>query len=246
MNGNLGLQYRRPVTRVLHNLILLPLLPCSMREKIVLIGAGGHGSVILDLMTLLPQFEVVGLLDENTALHGKVIAGVPVLGSPASELDILLAGGVRRAHISFWNTAKGLERWRLFQKLIEMGFQMPPLVHPAATVAATARLGDGTCVLAGSVVNANVLIGESCIINTRSVVEHDCNLGSNVHIAPGAVLGGGVRIGNDTLVGLNATVLPQVRLGKYVRVGAGAVVTRDVRDGLTVTGIPARLHKDEE
>jgi UDP-perosamine 4-acetyltransferase len=217
-----------------------------MREKIFLIGAGGHGNVVLDLLRLLPQYEVVGLLDENTALHGKVVAGVPVLGAPATELGLLLAGGVRRTHIAFWNTAKGLERWRLYQKLVDMGFQLPPLVHPSAVVASTARLGDGTCVLAGAVVNANALVGESCILNTRCVVEHDCSLGTNVHIAPGAVLGGGVRTGNDCLVGLNATVLPRVRLGKYVRVGAGAVVTRDVRDGLTVSGVPARTHRDEE
>jgi maltose O-acetyltransferase len=34
--------------------------------------------------------------------------------------------------------------------------------------------------------------------------------------------------------------LPGIRIGNNVRVGAGAVVTRDVADGLTVIGVPAK------
>ena len=61
-------------------------------------------------------------------------------------------------------------------------------------------------------------------MNTGASVDHDCHLGDAVHIAPGAVLAG------------------EVEVGPLAFVGAGAVVTRDVGDGMTVSGNPARLH----
>jgi acetyltransferase-like isoleucine patch superfamily enzyme len=73
-------------------------------------------------------------------------------------------------------------------------------------------------------------------------IHHDCRIGSFSTIAPGACLLGAVTVGEQVFVGANATVLPHRRIGSRAVVGAGAVVTKDVPDGATVTGVPARDH----
>jgi acetyltransferase-like isoleucine patch superfamily enzyme len=84
-------------------------------------------------------------------------------------------------------------------------------------------------------------MGEACIINTASIVEHESILGMGVHVAPGATVAGCVSIGDYSLIGLGATVLPRVRIGSSVVVGAGSVVTGDVEDGTVVYGVPAKV-----
>ena len=91
-----------------------------------------------------------------------------------------------------------------------------------------------------AVINTSSNIGEHCIVNTGCVVEHDCQLEKFVHIAPHAMVCGGCNIGMGTLIGAGAVIVPQVRVGSWCIVGAGAVVTRNIPDGVTVVGNPAK------
>lgn len=114
------------------------------------------------------------------------------------------------------------------------------IVASEAYVSETVELAPGVFVGVGAVVQSHAVVGAHAIINTSAVVEHECRIGENSHVAPGAVLGGRVVVGADTLVGLGSRVLPGVRIGSGCVIGAGAVVHRDVRDGATVVGVPAK------
>lgn len=138
--------------------------------------------------------------------------------------------------------ARGSERLERQQWFAARGYPPLTVVHPRAFVAADAIVGDGSQVLANAAVCASARLGRSVIVNTGASVDHDCHLGDAVHIAPGAVLAGEVEVGPLAFVGAGAVVLPRMRIGVGAVVGAGAVVTRDVGDGMTVSGNPARLH----
>lgn len=118
--------------------------------------------------------------------------------------------------------------------------ESPRVVHPAAVVSESARIGAGVFVGPRAVVHTKATIYPHAIVNTGAIVEHECEIGENVHLAPGSILAGRVSVGSDTLVGLGAVVLPGVRVGAGCVVGAGAVVRTDVPDGATVVGVPAR------
>ncbi len=181
--------------------------------------------------------EITGFLDEASARHAELFYGAQILGGA----DWLTSPGADRHCEVFVAIGDNAARARCLEVAMRAGYSIPILVHPMATISPTARLAAGTIVMAGAVVQATAVIGPGGIVNTGASVDHDCVLGQCVHIAPGARLAGQVEIGDRAFIGLGAVVIPRIRIGHDGIVGAGAAVIRDVPDGQTVVGVPARV-----
>jgi sugar O-acyltransferase (sialic acid O-acetyltransferase NeuD family) len=204
---------------------------------VVVYGAGGQARVLVELMDRAGICPVAGLVDDNPDLHGTKVDGIPVLG-PIEKLNSIIR--VHRIHRAVIAVGDNLMRKKFADHARAMGLRLPVLVHPNAYVSPTARLGDGTVVMAGAVISAHATLGELCIVNTQASVDHDCFLGDCVHIAPGVTLAGNVTVGNNSLLGVGACVIPGLCIGDDSVVGAGSVVIRDVPSNSTVVGNPAR------
>jgi sugar O-acyltransferase (sialic acid O-acetyltransferase NeuD family) len=207
-----------------------------MPDRFLVWGSGGHGKVVADLLRVLGH-PVAGFANAEAGGGGCEIepGGPRVVITEAELLSDGLPEGVDALALAIGNNSTRLARLDAVRRL-----NVPALVHPAAVASSTALIGDGTVVLANAVLNASARVGRGVIVNTSSVVEHDCFLGDGAHLSPGAVLAGGVRVGPLSWIGAGAVVLPGVHIGAGAIVGAGAVVTRNVPDGWTVVGNPAR------
>lgn len=117
------------------------------------------------------------------------------------------------------------------------------VVHPTAVINDFVKLGEGIFVASNAVVNPLATIEDFCIINTGAIIEHECIIGKASHIAPGAVLAGNVKIGEKTFIGANSVVKQGVIIGNNVTVGAGSVVLKNIPDGETWAGNPAKKIK---
>lgn len=207
----------------------------AMKPKLVVLGGGGHAKVAIETLRDEGRYDVVGFLDGDTASDD--VLGLPRLGND-DMLAALLERGVTHALPAVGNNAV---RVRLGGQAAKAGLQNATVISPFAYVSKTARLGAGVLVVAGAVINAETVVGDFVIINTRASVDHDSHIGAGVHIAPGSSLAGGVRIGEGTLVGIGSTVLPQVAIGANAIVGGGSCVVSDIPSGAKAYGVPARI-----
>jgi sugar O-acyltransferase (sialic acid O-acetyltransferase NeuD family) len=205
--------------------------------NIAIVGAGGHGQVVADILRARRlaggDVRVVGYVDDRRMLHGKAFLDIRVLG-PVNMLASLDIDGVIVA------IGDNAARARLSRALEEAGLKLGTAIHPTAIVGSDVMVGEGSMISAGAIVTTGTLLGRGVILNTGCTVDHHTVLGDFVHIAPGVHMGGEVRIGEGALVGIGAVVLPRVAIAVRATVGAGAVVTRDVPEGVTVVGNPAR------
>lgn len=210
-------------------------------EKIVLVAAGGHCKVIIDIIKSTGNYEIVGITDTSMK-PGEYLLDVPILGDD-NILHKLFNEGVHNAFICIGALNNIKLREKIANNLLEIGFKLPVLIHPKAIVAPYAQIKSGTCVMAGTVINSGAVIKENCIINTSSVIEHDCTIGRNVHISPRACICGGVSIGNNTHIGAGAVVIQVVNIGSDVVIGAGSVVIKDIENNVTAVGVPSKMIK---
>jgi UDP-perosamine 4-acetyltransferase len=207
-------------------------------RPLVLIGAGGHGRVVLELVRALGTHTVIGFIDPEPV--APTILGVPVLGAD-EVLPGLRAQGVADAFVALGGN-------RLRQKVGEtvrtLGFTQPALVHPSALLSPTARLASGALVMARAVLGVEAWLGHFAILNTGAIADHDNLLEDACHVAPGCALAGTVRVGARSLIGVGSAIRPGITIGADAIVGAGSAVVADVPDGGRVGGAPARALKN--
>lgn len=195
-----------------------------------LFGASGHAKVIVDIL-LSKGVQVQGFYDEDETK--KSLWGIPVIGKtkdfnhPTEECIVAIG--------------KNETRKKVVEQLANAEFGTA--IHQTSNLGSHVEIGQGTVVMAGTIINADTKIGEHVIINTSASVDHDCIIQDFAHIAPNSSLCGGVVIGEGTLVGAGATVIPLVKIGDWCTIGAGTVVVEDVPDHSVVVGNPGRVVK---
>ncbi|MBW2962898.1 acetyltransferase [Mesonia aestuariivivens] len=199
-------------------------------HKISIYGASGHAKVVLDCIRSNSNFTLGYLFDDNPAV--KELQGIAL--STASQKKI-------EAYPLVITIGNNKIRKKIADQL--QSVIAPPIIHQSAVISTTSRLGDGSVVMPGVILNADAQIGSHCILNSGAVIEHDCKLANYVHISPKAALAGNVRVGEGTQIGIGAQVIQGITIGKWCTIGAGAVIIKDVPDGATVVGNPGRIIK---
>lgn len=201
------------------------------KNKLIIIGASGHGKVVADIALKMNKWQSIAFLDDDESI--KVSLGLEVIGKSEDvfkhidDTDIFVAIGN--------NTI----REEVLKKLDIEGASIPVLIHPNAVIGEQVGLGIGTVIMAGVVINCCTKIGRGCIINTGSTLDHDNLIEDYVHISPGVNLAGTIKVGKGSWLGIGSTVINNVNITSDCKVGAGAVVIRDITESGTYVGVPA-------
>lgn len=205
-----------------------------MTYPLYVIGAGGHCKVVLS--TLLEcDFSINGILDDNNNKIGDVCLGVSVV---ATITDFLSWEMPARAILAIGDNRT---RKSLFKRLASASMEWISVVHPKTFVHSSARIGVGTIVFAGAVIQPDSIIGDHCIVNTGALIDHDCVFSDFCHIAPGCRITGGVTVDEGAFLGAGTTVIPGKHVGAWSIAGAGSTIVHDIPAGVTVIGTPATL-----
>lgn len=205
-----------------------------MSRGLLVVGAGGHGRVVADAALATGTWDEVAFVDDQITTTQRVLE-LPVVGPTASLADL-------RSKYPALVVAIGAasERLRLLEQARGLGFELPVILHPAASVSRFAQLEEGCVVCAQAVVGPGAILELGCIVNTAASVDHDCKLEAGVHVCPGARVAGNVHIGGGSWIGIGSCIRQGIVIGGGATVAAGAVVVANVASGVTVMGNPAR------
>lgn len=203
-----------------------------MHNKLIIIGASGHGKVCADIALKLQKYDEILFLDDDENI--KECLGFPVIGKSTdaeqyiSSAEFFVAIGDSKARMQ-------IQTW-----LMEHDAAIAMLVHPTAVIGENVSIGEGTAIMAGCVVNPYTVIGQGCIVNTCASIDHDGCIGNYVHVSVGAHLCGTVWVGKHTWIGAGVTINNNVSICDSCMIGTGAVVIKDIKEAGTYIGVPVR------
>lgn len=188
----------------------------SQPIPLVIVGAGGHGRSVLELVRLSGTHQVVAFLDDQQS-PGTDIMGVPVWGS-SPLLNELPARGVQAAHVAIGNNRA---RQALSERVRAAGLTLITLVHPRAFVSPTAVLGPGSAVMALAAIGTEAVLGDGAIANVGAVVDHHAQVGAYGHLGTNTTMAGGTCIGARAWLQAGSAVGYGVRLSDDEILGPG-------------------------
>lgn len=209
------------------------------RKKLVIYGAGLGAKQVLEVTRLLDGFLVIGLMDDDAAIKGKDICGLPVKGGFAELKALAAAGEVDAVALSFHSQVRRKVHRRIRSEMPALS--IPALVDPRAVVGYGAKIGDGALVEAGAVIGPDTVIGEGAIVDIGAKVAHDCDIGAFCHLSPGCTISGIVCLKEHVLVGVGAAVNSTTTIGSNSVVTPCSAVMNDVPEEVVVSGVPAQI-----
>ena len=187
-----------------------------MKEKIILIGGGGHCHSVIDVIEQEDKYEIIGIVDKKE-LIGNDILGYKIIACD-DDLETIFRT-CKNAIITIGQIESNTIRLKLFNKLKEIGFTLPIIISPLAYVSKHSFIDEGTIIMHQSLVNANVKIGKNCIINTKALIEHDVTIEDDCHISTASVLNGAVIVKANTFFGSNATSKQCIEINGFIKAG---------------------------
>ena len=212
-------------------------------NSVVIVGAGGFGREVLEIFKdhnrVSKTWNILGFIDENKELHGKMVNGYPVLGGldwlrkhNSNDLGCVCAIGACET------------RKRVVEKLEEVGINFCNAIHPSVIMSEFVELGQDVIICAGSILTVNISIGNHVHIDTNCTVAHDAVIGDYCRLNPGVRINGENHLGEGVYVGTGGTFIQKVSVGNWATIGAGAVVIDDIPERVVAVGVPAKVVKN--
>ena len=198
-----------------------------MKQKIILIGGGGHALSCIDIINQNKNFDLIGFFDHDIKKkkilnYNNLFLTNPDINSFQTETNFLIMG------IGFINNSK--DRDKLINEFNEKNFDFVELRSKSSIISNFSEIGQSVQIFNNVIINTGSFIGDHSILNNSCLIEHNCYVGKNVHISTGAILNGDVHVGDNTFIGSGAIINNSIKIGKNCIIPSGSVIRKDIPD----------------
>ncbi|HDZ15546.1 hypothetical protein LCGC14_0745670 [marine sediment metagenome] len=208
-------------------------------KSIVIIGASGHGGMIVDCIEKEGLYDVLGFID-SFKKKGTKLSGYQILGSEEQLPHLIDKFNIKGAILAIGNNwTRKLVSERVSQIAPDLEYVIT--IHPSAIIGKDVRIGKGSVIMPGAIINANAIVGNFCILNTNSSLGHDGKMHDFSSIASGSCTGGNLRLGQFSAISLGSNIIESITVGEHSVIGAGSLVVNNVNSYEVVYGSPARF-----
>lgn len=207
-------------------------------KDLIIIGAGGMGREVFHLATqcegYLKSFQIKGFLDDNSkALEGfnykypSILSSIFEYTIKPNDVFICSVGDVKikKRIINYFTSNKA---------------SFINLIHPNTDICITTKIGIGCLIFPQAHIGSEAIIGNHVMVQSYVAIGHDAIIGDFTRIDPKASCVGGVKVGECVTIHSMAMINHNVSIEDYSVIGALSFVIRNVRQGITVFGIPAK------
>ena len=196
-------------------------------SNLLLIGSGGHAKSCIDVIENSKRFKIVGLIGNEHEIKNKV-GNYEVIGVD-DDLEIL-SKTTKYALITIGQIKTFKKKMDLFIKAKKYGYELPAIISPFAYVANDVLIGEGTIVMHGVIINSGSKIGKNCIINTRSLIEHEVEVEDHCHISTGTILNGQVKVKSKSFLGSGTIIRENITIEEESLIGMGKIISKDFKN----------------
>lgn len=195
-------------------------------EKILILGAGPHATLILESVSRNTVQRVVGVLDDNQNLLEPM--GIPNLGEISEHRVLELFNKSIATHLAIGVGAnmKFREKWTSFSLNHEI--PMATIIHPDASISPNAKIGPGAVIMDTARIGPHAVLDSNVFLSAGVNIEHHCFIGANCTFGPGVQLSGGVRIGKNCGFGTQVGIEPSITVGPNSQIASGSIITSDI------------------
>lgn len=207
-------------------------------KNLVVIGSGGHAKVVIDIIESVKEFKIVGLCDQLRS--GEKVEGYKILGKQDDLPELTEKYSIDCVIVGIGDNFTRFKVTSLIKKTCP-SLEFISAIHPNASIAKSVTIGKGSVITNGVIISPHSIVGESCILNTASSLDHDSVIGNFSSFGPGVRTGGLCNIGDLSALGISTTLIHTITIGEETIIGAGSIVMKDVGSFVVAYGIPAKV-----
>jgi len=203
-------------------------------KRLIIIGAGGHGKVCAEIARDMEQWSEIVFLDdekENSLLDFPILGPVNIEKYVDNRTNFFVAIG------------DNIHRREIYHRISMCKGHLATLIDTNAIISDYSKIGQGSVIMPGVIVNAKVSIGQGCIVNTGSIIEHDSFIEDFVHLSPNATVLGSVHVGSLVWIGAGTTVLNNLSISENIVVGANSLVLNNLENQGLYFGNPCKIYR---
>ena len=213
-------------------------------KNILLFGLGRNFKVIVNEILKTSSYNIIGFIDENINDKFVIIEKKKIFNRNKDQKKLINKKDTKGL-ITFGDN---FVRKQIFTRVhkINKNFKWEKLISKQSFISKNVVVEQGSIVMPGVIINSYSRIGQICLINTGSIIEHDNYFKNFSSAGPGVTTSGNVIVNELSHLGTGCVVIHNITIGKNTILGANSVAIKNLDSDSVYVGNPAKKIKNRK